>query len=95
MSIFDASVTQFFYRLPYVWRGVLIFAAALYIVIVTLITVAGAGYEYIPHTDTQFNRTISLWYDVLVPHKVSKFAPDTWKCDPSVINVNEGYHNPV
>jgi hypothetical protein len=90
MTFLDAPVPKFFLSLPYLWRGVVIFGATLYIVIITLVTIAGAGYEYTPKTDTSFNKTIPRWYDVFVPHKLSKFAPDTWKCDPSVIKVGEG-----
>jgi hypothetical protein len=91
MNIIDPSIPRFFFGLSYFWRGVLVFCTVLYITIVTLVTIAGAGYEYIPHTDTRFNQTIARWYDVFVPNKISSYAPDTWRCDPSVINVYDGF----
>lgn len=90
MSSCDTSVVKFFLSLPSIWRGAMIFAATVYLVVITLVTIAGAGYEYIPKTDTSFNKTLPRWYDVFVPHKLSKYAPDTWKCDPSVIKVGDG-----
>lgn len=59
-------------------------------VLVTIINFAVYGYEYIPLTSTDFNNTQRLWYEKFVPSKGSKYVPYTWKCDGSIIKVNEG-----
>jgi hypothetical protein len=59
-------------------------------VLVTIINFAVYGYENIPLTSTNFNNAERLWYEKFVPSRGSKYVPTTWKCDGSIIKVNEG-----
>ena len=57
-------------------------------ILIVLFTVGATGYEYIPFRTTDFNSTISLWYDPII-HDVS-WVPKSKTCDASVIKPDEG-----
>lgn len=66
--------------------------AVIYIGIITVINIYAVGYEPMAQNSFDFNNTagISLWYERFIPNAVQDNFPETWKCDPSVIKVNDG-----
>ena len=62
-----------------------------YAAVVGVITFAGAGYEWVVTFDTHYIKTVPVFYDRFVPKRYSSWtANNTWKCEQSVIRVNDG-----
>jgi hypothetical protein len=63
-----------------------------YIAVITVINIYAVGYEPTPTNSYDFNNTqhIKLWYERFVPPKIRDSFPETWKCQPSIIKVNNG-----
>jgi hypothetical protein len=68
--------------------------AFMYIVVITLINIYAVGYEPKPLNSFDFNNTAGrqLWYERFIPHwrGVRNSFPETWTCQPSIIDVNQG-----
>lgn len=59
----------------------------LWIVVVTIISVATAGYENTTVSSTNYNNTVRNWYEKIW-NRNSLIAP-SWSCSYSVIKANE------
>jgi hypothetical protein len=89
-ATWTSVLTSRFFALPYIVQAALILIAAVYIIVITIVSVGGGGYESVTVTDPDFNKTVRIFYDVFVPDRVSSLTPELWKCNPSNIKVNDG-----
>lgn len=66
--------------------------AFIYFTVVTIINTYAVGYEPRPLNSWDFNNTEGnkLWYELFIPQAVRNNFPETWKCQPSIIRVNDG-----
>ena len=56
--------------------------------VATAISIATVGYELVPLFSTSYNASNVLWYEEFIPHRL---RPQTRTCEPSVIQINDGY----
>jgi len=85
------KIVDDFLQLPRLWQVGLAILAAVYLAFAGMLSAAGGAYQPVPVVDSDFNKTIQLWYQVFVPHHLSSFTPDTWTCNPSLIDINESF----
>jgi len=72
------------------WVTVLIFVGwVAWIILVTLVSVAAQGYQYVTVSSTNFNSTQRNWYEKIV--NSHSLIPPSWNCSYSVLKLNEGY----
>jgi hypothetical protein len=95
----EMELVDQFLKFPRVWQIGLTFLAVIYLAITGMVAVAGGAYQQVNVIDSDFNKTVNIWYHVFVPHRLKSFTPDTWSCGPSLINIDEsmsmaGHVNP-
>lgn len=83
------KIVDDFLQLPRLWQAGLVILAAVYLAFAGMLSAAGGAYQPVPVVDSDFNKTVRLWYQVFVPHHLASITPDTWTCNPSLININE------
>ena len=84
VSWFEHPITRPF-TLRYFSAVVLSFIF-LWVTLVTLLSVATAGYEPHQFNSERFDVSARLWYEKLP----NSFLRSSWKCDDSVIKISEG-----
>jgi len=82
------TVDQFL-KFPRIWQIALVFFAVIYLTIMGMVAVAGGAYQQVTIIDSDFNKTVNLWYHIFVPHHLKSLTPDTWQCNPSLIAIDE------
>lgn len=90
MGFVDYPVTRQA-NIPY-FRAIYALLALVYIGGITVMNIYAVGYEPTQTNSYDFNNTqlVKLWYEKFIPHKIRDSFPDTWKCQPSIIDVNNG-----
>ena len=75
-------------EIPY-FSLVICILGALWLVATTLFNIVSVGYENITVTSTTFENDIRYWYNKFTPSLASKFLPENWQCNGSLIKIND------
>src|ERR1700733_7918971 len=90
-SFLEYPITRPF-TLPYFTVG-FVAIGVIWIVFITLVNVAAVGYEVVPVFSVSFNSTSTLWYERFAP--TAFWLLKSWTCNPSTIQLGQGYPFPV
>jgi len=56
-------------------------------VLITIVNVAGVGYELVPFISSSYNGSANLWYERFVPNR---WTPVTRSCEASMFTLGQG-----
>jgi hypothetical protein len=67
---------------------VLVFGV-IYVAFITLINIAAVGYEPVTVVDSDYNKTVTPWYQRFLVK--TSLLPEPWACNVATISANDGF----